>query len=249
MADVILCTAFLGKTNVPLYLLPLGSGVDPGIPVRLGKSAIVNASAGTELRFVFAMRYNRFSQRLRLNHCFQHEPLILHAFSVVGEGNHIRRESDHIGKTASSLLFPRYGSIGIHLDTGILFYGIKLNGKILRARRRRVQVRHGADSRISAMGSRLRPCFYRFLIQKTGLSKMYVNIYKARNNQLPTHVENGNVANIIFRKMKKKSSIGKQYIRFLNSFSGIQVTVLQKYLTHIPLLSCSIFRKSIAKIG
>ena len=33
---------------------------------------------------------------------------------------------------------------------------------------------------------------------------MYMNIYKARNNQLPTHVENGNVANIIFRKMKKK---------------------------------------------
>ena len=55
----------------------------------------------------------------------------------------------------------------------------------------RLQIRHGTDRRVAAVGRRLRSAPDGFLIRKTGLPQMHMYICEARNNKQAVQVLNG----------------------------------------------------------
>ena len=181
VADVVGASGFLRQPDIPGDWAPFAFGADPLVPVRPGIPPVVDVSAGDE-PLVLAVGREDPPQPPAGLHQGAHHALALDALPVVRKGNHPSGHPRQIRR-----LYPLFahgqGAVGVHPAEAAAFPDQPfLFGQVIRRVRHRVQVRHGADVRVSSPGRRPAPGGDRLLIRKTRLAKMHMHIAKAGKN-------------------------------------------------------------------
>ena len=177
VADVVGAASLPDQLQVPPDLAPFALGADPRVAVGFCVGSVVDIAAA-EQAIVLAVGGDQLPEALRLRHGRPHHFIVLHAPSVVGEGDHPGRQLFQIGQSLSPLA-QGDGAVGIDLHLRLGFDQGLLRGQVFRAVRHRVQIRHGADGGITAPGRRGGAGGYGFLIRKARLAQMYMYIAKA----------------------------------------------------------------------
>ena len=183
MADMVTHTRLCRETYIALNLLPLRRGVDADMVVQTCILTVMDAAARYELTLILAVRDDHTVEALRPLHRLPHRGFVLHALSVVGVGDHIRRDLLHLSEGSASGLLLGDGAIRVDMHQCILPDRLKLRLQVREARRCRLQIRHRADRGVAAMRRGIGAGADRFLIRKTGLTQMYMYINEARNHE------------------------------------------------------------------
>ena len=131
--------------------------VGPGI------GAIVDIAA-VKQGVVLAVGHDQLAEALGLLHGPAHHIPVLHALPVIGKGHYI---GGHGLQLRQRLPHPNHR---------VMADGLQLRLKMLQAVRHRVQVRHGAHSRIATVSRRKGAGANGLFIRKTRFPKMYMNI-------------------------------------------------------------------------
>ncbi len=177
MADVIGAAGLTDQIEVPADLPPFAFRADARMPVRRSVRAVVNIAA-VQKPVVLAMRGDQFMKPLCLPHRLAHQIVVLYASSIVGKGDHARRQILKIGK-----LFAPFAhadrTVGVNANARLFGNQLFLNSQMRNTVRHGVQIRHGAHGGIPASCSRCSAACNRFFIRKTRLAKMYVYIAEA----------------------------------------------------------------------
>ena len=151
---------------------------------------VVNCRAAKKL-VKLAMSNDELSETVGLFHCLFHHFIALNAHSVIRKGDHIWRQLLHIGKLP--LLFALCdAAIWINTHLRVALYYVSLRFQVFKRVRHRVKVRHGANTRKPAVRRSKCSAFYRFLIKKTRLSKMNMNINETGKNKAIIKIKNRN---------------------------------------------------------
>ena len=163
-------TGLRGEAHITLDLLPLRRRVDADVVVKTCILAVVDAATRYELALILAVRYDHAVEALRPLHRLPHGSFVLHALSVIGVGDDIRCDLLHLSEGAAAGLLLGDGAIRIHMHQCILPDRVELRLQVREVRWCRLQIRHRADSRITAVRSGVGAGADRFLIRKTGLT-------------------------------------------------------------------------------
>ena len=99
--------------------------------------------------------------------------------STFGEAADAPAQRRHVGQFALALLPHRDGRVRTHINDRFALNQRFLHCQMLRAVRRRIQIRHRADGRISAMRARRAAGRNGLLIRKSRLTQMHMHIHKA----------------------------------------------------------------------
>ncbi len=174
VAYVVGAAGLPGQPQVALDRPPFALRADARVAVGPGVGAVVDVPAPQQ-GIVLAVRRDQFAQRFRLAHRRAHHVRALHAAPVVGEGDDVRRQRVHVGKLAPGLVHGDR-AVGIHADAGVPGDDVQLDAEVFGAVRHGVQIRHRAHGGITAAGGRQRAGADGFLIRKTRLAQVHVNI-------------------------------------------------------------------------
>jgi len=181
VADVIAAAGLPDQPQVPFHHAPFALGGDARKTVGRGPASVVDAAARTQQGVDLAVGDDGAAQRPGPLHGGAHQRLGLDAVAVVRKADHLRRQSVEIGQTLPALALGDR-SVGQNADHGVPADQRQLRGEIVGRIRRRTEVGHGAHRRIPARGGRRRAGGDGFLIRKTRLPKMNVNIYETWYN-------------------------------------------------------------------
>lgn len=129
------------------------------------------------------------SEPFRLEHGRAHQLRRLHAVPVVRKAADLRGHVGHVGELGA-LLPARYRAVGQYVYDGVTLYYVQLLRECGCVLRHGTEVRHGADGGVAAPRGSLGAGFYRLLIRKTRLSKMYMHIDKTGNNKTIIKITN-----------------------------------------------------------
>ena len=115
------------------------------------------------------------AQTLALCHCLTHEGFGLDAPAVIGKGDDIGSHFVQLCK-ALTLLIHGDGTVGVYPNQPILGDGLQLGGEMGGTVGHGDQIGHGTDIAVSAVGCGQCTRCDGLFIQKTRLTKMYMNI-------------------------------------------------------------------------
>ena len=102
VADVVAAAGLPYQCQIPLDLPPLALRADAPVAVGAGIRPVVDIAAPQQ-RVVLAVGHDELTQFLGLPHGAAHHVAILHPSSVVGEGDHIRRQLLQCGQLRALL--------------------------------------------------------------------------------------------------------------------------------------------------
>ena len=179
VADVVAAAGFAAEGNVAFNGLPFAFGRNARNAVRLCERAVMNRAACGNPAHVLAVRRNDAVRRLALLHGFAHRLGGFDPASVVGEAAHAPAQRRHVGQFALALLPHRDGRVRTHINNRFALNQRFLHCQMLRAVRRRIQIRHRADGRISAVRTCRAAGRNGLLIRKSRLTQMHMYIHKA----------------------------------------------------------------------
>ena len=174
VADVVFHAGLLYQLQVSFDLLPLAFGRDAFMSVLFGIFPLVDVAA-EEQAVVFAVGSNDLAVALDFFHGLAHHFVILYAPAIVRESADMGGQLV-IGRHGLAYLANGDGAVGHNFNAGGFLDGLKLRLQIFHAVGRGLQVWHGADCRIAAVGRCQSAGFNGLFIKKARLSQMYVNI-------------------------------------------------------------------------
>ena len=142
---------------------------------------------------VFAMGHYRNICLHRLPHCLTVKFRIHHRFTIFADG--FRTSLHHTGNIGH--FFPHlplcHGSYRVYMNRTILFGNFQNSANHLRAVGGRFRIRHGTDSRKTALRHRRRTSPYRLFVLKSGFSQMHMKIQKTRHHIFARRINNGDL--------------------------------------------------------
>ena len=115
------------------------------------------------------------AQALALEHRVSHHILVLHTLAVVGESDDVGGHTVEVSHFFT-LLADGDGAVGVDMDQSIFFNGLQLHAQMLHRIGNGIQIGHGAYIAVSAPGTGSGTGRNGLFIQKTRLTKMYMNI-------------------------------------------------------------------------
>ena len=171
---MVVAALLLRQSEVPGDLAPLALGADAPVSVRAGVVPVVDIAAAQEA-VVLAVGGDDLPQPLGLPHGLPHHGLALDAPAIVGEARRIGCHGLHV-RQGFAPLAPGDGPVGVDVDRGVPGDDLPLDVQRLQAVGNGVQVGHGAHMGVAAPGGVQGAGADGFLIRKSRLSKMDMDI-------------------------------------------------------------------------
>ena len=125
-----------------------------------------------------------------LLHCAAHHRRILHAAAIIRKGDAPALQCGHIYRFQTGTI-ARDGGIGEDIYHRIAVNDGLLDSERFRCIRGGVEIRHGANRRITTARSSQRTGADGLLLRKAGLTEVNVHIHQPRDNQLSICLQNG----------------------------------------------------------
>jgi len=169
-----------GMVRIGIPVRGMDVYVDSAVPVGSGVDAVVDVTAAQE-GVVLAMGGDECVVGGKLGHDFSHEAAVLNAGAVVGEGADMGKQLVETGGFLT-LTLHRQAADGGDVDAGVALDELKLRTQRLVTVGSGIEVGHGADCGHAAVSGSQGTGADGFLIRKTGLSQMRMDISKTRYN-------------------------------------------------------------------
>lgn len=180
VADMVLASGPGGQFDVALDLPPFALGRDSLMSVLAAVDAVVDVPAVQQVVHL-AVGDDRLADSCRPAHGLLHQFGRLHAAPVIGETHHLGGQGRKIDQLPAAALPHGDRPVGHHMHRGIATDELRLPGQMLRGVGRRVHVRHRADGRIAATGSRSRSRGDGLLVRESRLAQVDVHVHESRH--------------------------------------------------------------------
>ena len=234
VADVVGAARFLGKLHVACDLPPLALRADTAVPVGAGIRAVVDVTTAKQ-GVVLAVRGKDLAEMSALGHRLAHHALGLHAAPVVGKGDDVWCHARKVCKPLA-LFADRDRPIGMDMNEGVLLDERALERERFGAVGHGVQVRHGGNVSEAAVRGGQCAGTDGFLIRKSRLTKMNMNINETGKQN---HIRNINNNSIIGRgntiTNRNDLSVRKKHVRQMKHALREKLCILQK-IAHFHFL-------------
>ena len=188
VAHVVAAAGLRRQLDVALHLSPLALGRNALVAVRTAVFAVMNVAAAEEL-LRLAVGHDRLADGRRTAHGLLHEGTLLHAASVVREGDRQRSQRLEIDQFAAPLLAARDGGIGQRAHRGVEADRLQLDGQVLRRVGRGREVGHGAHHGVAAVRGGGGTRRHGLLRRESRLAQVDVHVHQSGQHAEPPAID------------------------------------------------------------